>query len=402
MLNIFITRQPIYDVAHTVFGYELLYCDPADTENKSNDSRISAAKTILGTFFEVGSDTMVGSSMAFVDIPEAFLLNRELIPMFEGQSVLELSGDTIPSAEVIQGAARLRKAGYFLALDDYSFKEDQQKILEHVDYVKIDVKCYSLDVLMNNMAGLKGKNCKTIAINVDTHEMSEVCAKIGFDYFQGDFFCKPKIVEGSVLDSNKAVLLRLVKVLLDTSRSYDEIADVLSHDVPMTYKLLKYINSASFPNRTEVESVKEALMLVGADTVRNWANMILFSEMSSGKPSSIIITALVRARMCETLAQNMDKGLASQMFITGLFSMLDVMLDKPMVEVLDELPLISPVRLALLDYEGKHGMILKQVIMYERGLWNELMEEQSDTDLFIKLYPEAISWAYSTCASLTR
>lgn len=396
MENVFVTRQPIYDRTHNVFGYELLYSGTENAKNNSIDELISTARTILSTFLDYGLDRMVGSGQAFIDIPLEFLYNDTLLPMFEGQSVLEISVNTTQPQVTLENMTKLRDKGYYLALDNFEFNEEQYAILDYFDYVKIDVGAHSVDTLMANIDRLKTKNNKIIAINVETHTMSEVCAKMGFDYFEGNFYSQPQTVKSDILSSNNTNLLTLIQKLLEPKSSIDEIAEILSRDVPLTYKLLRYINSASFSNRTEIESIHDALILIGVDAVRNWASMILMSDMSSTKPTSIFTTALTRAKMCEALSDKLNMGISSQMFITGLFSLLDVILDMSMPDALDELSLIIPIRLALQNHEGQHGLLLKQVILYEKGAWEELVNYKVDSELFTRLYLESVNWAFDT------
>lgn len=400
MENVLFTRQPIFDKALKVFGYELLYQEAGFAGKQVDDERITAARTILSTFLEIGADRVVGSGMIFLDIPRTFVLDEELIPMFEGQSVLELPHDIQTTDEFIAGINRLRDAGYYLALDGFSGTDTQTTIAAHMDYVKIDVSDLDEGAISGYQARLQGMPCKTLAYHVDTHLLCDKCIKLGFDYLQGDFLSKPKTIESAVLGSNKAVMLDLVRKLMDPDSSIDDIARTLSLDIAMTYKLLRYINSASFPNRSQVDTIQEALMLVGIDAVRNWASMVVISEMSSEASEEMVITALVRARMCEQIGLQTKNKTASQMFVVGLFSLLDSLLHRPMVDILDELSLVSAIRFALLDYEGELGRILKEVVLYEKGAWQELAAEGFDEQLFARLYPDAIAWANTTWNSL--
>lgn len=400
MENVLFTRQPVFDRALKVFGYELLYQDAGFAERQFDDERVSAARTILSTFLEVGADRVVGSSMIFLDIPRAFVFDEELIPMFEGQSILELPAGMQDSVKVISGIERLRLAGYYLALDAFTGTDAQMNLVEHMDYVKIDMSSMEPADVSDLLTILQTLSCKTLAYHVDSHSLADTCLELGFDYLQGDFLSEPQAIESGVLGSNKTVMLELVRKLMEPDRSIDDIAKTLALDVAMTYKLLRYINSASFPNRSQVDTIQDALMLVGVDAVRNWASMVVISEMSTETSEEMVITALVRARMCEQIGLQNSKRMASQMFVVGLFSLLDTLLHRPMVDILDELSLMPEIRFALLDYEGEHGRILQQVMLFEKGKWDELADSAFDEKLFARLYPQALRWATSAWAEL--
>ncbi|MCW8988600.1 MAG: HDOD domain-containing protein, partial [Gammaproteobacteria bacterium] len=217
-----------------------------------------------------------------------------------------------------------------------------------------------------------------------------------FDFYQGFYFCIPQVISHKNIPANKLVVLNLIKELNNPDFEFAEIEKAVAHDATLTYKLLRYVNSAAFGHRQEISTIKEALALVGGDTIRKWAMLILMMQLNEGKPEALLISALVRARMCESLEE--DK--AGEMFTIGLMSLLDALMDIPLVDLLDDLALSSPVKIALLDYKGKKGKILHNVIRYEQGGWDELIVDIDNVQPYFDAYIEAVEWADSTTAML--
>lgn len=399
MDNLFVARQPIYDKGNQLFGYELLYRAGDTDVAEFTDGSLASSQVILNSFVDIGFDGLVGSSFAFINITEDFILDESLTPMFEKQTVLEVLEDIPPSAEVVAGVKRLKEKGYKIALDDFQYSPEYDELLVLADFVKVDVIELSTSDIIRELKHLEKYDLKIIAEKVETPEMYSLCKELPFDYFQGFHFCKPQLVKHKHIPSNKLVVLNLLKELSKPDFNFDEIEKALAQDARLTFKLLRYVNSAAFAQRKEIDSIKEALVLVGGDTIKKWVTLILMMQLTEGKPQALLITALVRAKMCELLEekQGNTKG---QMFTIGLLSLLDALMDKPIVDILDELILSTHIKLALLDYEGESGETLLNVVLYEQGQWNELVKHGVDAKAYFTCYMEAVKWADSTIEAL--
>lgn len=399
MDNILISRQPIYDRSNQLVAYELLYRTGSTDVTKVNNGNIVSPQVILNSFLDIGFDGLVGSSLAFINITEDLILDELLTPMFEKQTVLEVRKDIQPSAEVVAGVKRLKNKGYRIALDNFQYSPEYDELLMLADFVKFDVVKLTAEEIIRELKYLKQYDVKIIAEKVETPEMYDFCKRRVFDFFQGFHFCKPQLVKHKNIPSNKLVVLNLFKQLSKPDFDFGEIEKALAQDAILTYKLLRYVNSAAFAQRHEIDSIKEALALVGADTIKKWATLILMMQLTEGKPQALLVTALVRARMCELLENTKGKN-NGQMFTVGLFSLLDALMDIPMVDLLDELVLSTSIKFALLDYEGENGEILLNVILYEQGQWIDLMKHGVDTKAYFSCYMDAVKWADSTIESL--
>ncbi len=397
MENIFVARQPIYNADNQVIAYELLFRSGEMERAEFSDGMAASTKLILGSYLDIGFDELVGSSFAFVNITRDFIVDESLVPMYEKQTVLEVLENIVADDEVIAGLKRLRSQGYRIALDDFVFSENNQAMLELAEYVKIDVLALSADEVVKQLDLVRKYPVKVVAEKVETPELFEFCKSLSFDYYQGFYFCKPQLVQQQQKRSNRLVVLDLMKKINQPDYDFDEIEKTLAQDATLTFKLLRYVNSAAFAQRKEIDSIHDALALVGGDTIRKWTNLILMMRLSEGKPASLLVTALVRARMCELLESDNNRG---QMFTVGLLSLLDALMDQPLADLLDELALSAAIKLALLDHDGENGEILLNVILYEQGEWTELVKLGVDARQYFTCYMEAVKWADKTISAL--
>lgn len=399
MENIFVARQPIYDRSNQLIGYELLYRASDTDKAEFSDGDLASSEVILNSFVNIGLDSLVGSAEAFINITEEFILNESLTPMFENQTVLEILEDIKPTKEVIAGVKRLKEQGYKIALDDFNYTPEHEGLLLLADYVKVDVIELNTEEIIQQLKYLKPFNKKLVAEKVETPEMYSFCKELDFDFFQGFHFCKPLLVKHKHIPANKLVVLNILEKLEKPDFDFDEVEKALAQDAILTFKLLRYVNSAAFAQRKEIESIKEALALVGGDIIKKWATLILMTQLIEGKPQALLITALVRARMCELIATSEGKK-NEQMFTIGLLSLLDALMDMLMIDLLDELALSTAIKCSLLDYDGENGEILMNVILYEQGQWSELIKHNVDAKEYFTCYMDAVKWADSTVEAL--
>ena len=400
MEELFIARQPIYDSQLSVIGYELLYRSGDMDRAVFDDGDLASCETIMNAFMHIGVDTLVGSTLAFINLPTQFIINPALTPMLREQSVLEILEDVEPTEEVIEGIKRLKSEGYRIALDDFEFQEKYIPFLELADYIKLEVNTRSEDELAEYLKIVSKYSAKVVAEKVETQELYNICKQLGFEYFQGFFFCHPQLVRHKHIPANKLVVLNLLCTLQNPDLDFDEFESILAQDITLTYKLMRYINSAAFPLRREVDSIKDAIVLLGIKNMRDWVTLIMMSKIIENKPDELIVTAMIRGKMCELLAEKYHPEIKHQMFLVGLFSVLDALMDMPMVDLLDSIILSAPVKMALLDKTGPHGEIYQQVLLYEHSNWDALNNNGFDShDLYLD-YLEAVNWADSHIQAL--
>ena len=397
MEDLYLARQPIYDRKLRVSAYELLFRAGHSSSADVVDGDQATSQVLINTFMEFGLDTIVGSYPAFINLTRNFLIGDCPLPFAPDQVVLEVLEDIAADPQVVRALGHLSRNGFTIALDDFEFRMDLIPLLELAHIVKFDLRALSPEQLHRQVQTVQPYQVRLLAEKVETYEEFELCIELGFELFQGYFFCKPHVVQGRSLPPNRLVILKLLSKLQSPDADMDELEGLIVQDASLTYRLMRYINSASFAFRSPIESVRQALLLIGMLTIKNWVSLILLTRIED-KPMELMVTALVRARMCEQLARQTKAGNKDQAFTIGLFSALDAMMDRPMEQLLRVLPLSDDVKAALERHQGALGELLARVLDYEQGRWERLNE--SDSGPFRAAYLEAVAWADSSSQAL--
>ncbi|MEE9422169.1 MAG: HDOD domain-containing protein [Gammaproteobacteria bacterium] len=392
MSDIYLARQPIYDRDLNVYAYELLF-----RNNKTNQAGIvdgdqATADVIVNTFMEIGLNNIVGDRLAFINLTRSFIVDERPVSLPKDRVVLELLEDIDPDEEVIQAARRFTKEGYTLALDDFIFHESLRPLVEIASIIKIDVMALDQQQIREHVTELRQYPLKLLAEKIESQAMYRYCVELGFDYFQGYFFAQPVIIQGQRLPNNRLAILRLLGRLQDASISAKQLEELVSQDVALSFRILRYINSASLSLPRKVESIHEAVVLVGLQNIKNWSLLLAMSSVDN-KPVELVTMAMIRGKMAELLATKMDLANPESFFTVGLFSALDALVDNSMEEILTQLPLADHIAKALLHHEGTHGDILNCVLTYERGDWEAISCNMLSMPEIRTCYLEALKWA---------
>lgn len=395
MQTFYLARQPIYDNGLRVAGYELLFRGGDSTEARFTNGDQATSEVITSSVVDIGLANLVGTHPAFINTTRGFLNGDLPLPELKGQIVLEVLEDIEVNEALIGKLVDLSRKGYRVALDDFVLRPGYDALLGVADYVKLDVCALSPTQIAEHVARIRPHGVRLIAEKVETHEMMAMCQELGFDMYQGFFFCRPRLISGKRPAANRLAVMQLITRLQDPDAGMDELERLVTCDPALSYRLLKYINSAYCGVPVEVTSIRQALILVGTNLVRSWATLLLLSRLSDGKPSELIATALIRARMCELLGRDDPTRDDNQYFTVGLLSVLDALLDLPMPEVVEGLPFDAEVCAALSDREGPLGELVAAVIAYEQN------EDTADVDAAMAdAYVSAVSWAMETQQAL--
>jgi len=392
----YLARQPIYDSDLRVAGYELLFragrCQSAQFSNGDQ----ATSEVITSSVVDIGLNRLVGTYPAFINATRNFLNGDLPLPEQKGQIVLEVLEDVEVDEALVDRLTRLSRAGYKVALDDFVYQPAHEALLALADYVKLDVCALRPDELADHVARVRRHGARLIAEKVETHEMLAACRELGFDMYQGFFFCRPRLISGKRPDANRLAVLQLITRLQDPDSGIEELEKLVTCDPALSYRLLKYINSAYCGIPVEVTSIRQALVLVGTDMVRSWATLLLLSRLSDGKPNELIATALIRAKMCELLGADDPERDDNQYFTVGLLSVLDALTDQPMAEVVGGLPFDTAVCAALSERSGVLGQTLSRVVDYEQNAGDPAAAVP-----LAETYLQAVSWSMETQQALT-
>ncbi len=399
MTEVFVARQPIFTRTLKVAGYELLFRGGDASEALVADPEGATASVLLNTFTEIGLERLVGSNRAWVNVSREFVINGlagTLPPAVVGLEILE---DELLDDRMVGALIDLKRQGYQLALDDFEFSRSRPRpepLLSLVDVVKLDVVALGRDGLAREVAQLKPYDVTLLAEKVETQEDYAFCLAVGCDLFQGFFFCQPELLRDRGIVANRTSMLKVVSALQDSSVQLAELEHVIGRDVGLSFRLLRYINSAFFGLRFEISSIGQALALLGVENLRRWATLTVLASVD-GKTPELTVTALVRARFCELAGERLPCASAGELFTLGLFSVIDALMDAPIAQVVAMIPFPSEMREALVDRTGEMGALLECVTALEAG---DFDRAQSLVRGAGDLYLESLMWANDAASPL--
>ncbi|GJM11674.1 MAG: hypothetical protein DHS20C12_00770 [Pseudohongiella sp.] len=389
--NIFIARQPIFDVELNVQAYELLFRDEDVSVANISDGNMASSQVMINAFLEIGIDSISDNRISFINLTRDFIVGQLPLPVAPSAVVIEILEDIEVDDELISALKNFSSQGFSLALDDYTFTDDKRPLFDIVDIVKIDIMDCDRSTLEADVRALQKCNVKLLAEKVETREDFELCKSLDFDFFQGYFISRPEIIKGQAIKPSRVALLEILTMLEDPNCDVPVLEDLISQDVAISYKILRIINSSFFGFRRKIDSVKQAVVSLGLKAIRDWFVVLALTGIDD-KPRELIMLTLVRARMMQILAEK--KGLnPDPCFTTGLFSSIDAIMDQPMGDVLRELPLSSEIANALINQKGEVGELLLLVLNYERGNWAEVADFGISADDLSGAYLESMAWA---------
>jgi len=369
----FIARQPILDTRLQVFAYELLF--RGGPQNSFQPFANAASSVIADSITLFDLDMLTGRARAFVNVDETALRlgAPRLLPA--ERIVVEILETVRPTEEILAACRELRSAGYQLALDDFVDSPEIAPLVEFASFLKIDFQMFDAAARSGLARKYRDNNIRLLAEKVETGSEFREARDLGFSYFQGYFFCKPSMVETREIPGNKAIQLQLLAAVAAPELRFDSIENLLKQEPSLLYRLLRYLNSPILGLRSEVRSVRHAIVLLGETEFRRWASIFAIISMSAGKSPELVRTALTRAFFCEELAgaaELREKG--PSLFLMGLLSVTDALLDKPMHDILKTLPVIPEVKTALCGGTNRFREVYELVLALEHAEWIRLSD----------------------------
>jgi EAL and modified HD-GYP domain-containing signal transduction protein len=399
--EVFVARQPIYDASMAVVAYELLYrASPSSRSAQIGDPGGATLEVIAGAALEIGLDRLAGGLPVHINFPEELLVRVPDLPLQAGRVVIEVLEDVRATPEVLQGIRTLRTRGHRIALDDYSPLGSDPRLLEVADLVKLEITHPPADELARLARELRGADLELIAENVESREDFERCIALGFKGYQGNFLQQPETFSARRVPVSRLGALRLAASLQNEDYSLDEVERLLSQDVTLSYRVLRCINSSYYNLPRKIESIRQAIVILGLDTLRQLCGLLCLQGLDD-RPPSLVLQAMTRGRMCEQLGKLEGARDAGPFFITGLFSLLNALLGLPTRKVVEELPLTPAVARALVAGEGPLGAALQCTRAYERGVWDHAVYADLPPHLIRAAYVDALFWAEQSRAMLS-
>ncbi|HET9620867.1 MAG TPA: HDOD domain-containing protein [Kofleriaceae bacterium] len=390
-LNAYIGRQAIFDRRLSVVGYELLYRNSEENRAQFDDVNQASAASMFNAFVELGLDNLVGNVPAYVNVPADFLLGAYPIPLPPERTILEVLEDIPVTPALVESLRDLRSQGFKIALDDFLLTDETQPLLAVANIIKVNVLNVTRDEIARQFAQLKPSGAILLAEKISTHEEHMFLRDLGFYYFQGYFLETPQVIRAARMPHDRAKLLRLLAALYDQKTNLRSIEGLVAAEVGLGVRLLKLASSTALSRGTPVGSIQQAMARLGVQQVAALVVLILASGFND-KPLELARQVLIRARMSELLARSATVP-ADEMFTAGLLSLLDAILDRPLPEILDQLPLTALVRDALAGGSSRPARILDTVRHQNRGDLASLTAAGFTAQSVFMAWYEAVRWA---------
>jgi c-di-GMP-related signal transduction protein len=396
-MNTYVARQPILDGDGTIFGYELLFRAGAANIFGTEDFEHATASVIDDCVSVWGLDALAPTGRAFVNFGRHALLREGHRVLPRDRVVIELLENVALDAEVLAACRQLRDDGYTLALDDFIYTPDKAAVLELADIVKVDFLATTGADRVELAQRLRSQAVRMLAEKVESQEEFANARELGFTLFQGYYFCRPEMLSRQEASVSKINYLRLTSEVNQPDVDLERLEQIIKHDVALSLKLLRYLNSAGFAMRSKVTSIRQALALLGERPFKRWATVMALRMLGSDKSPELITQALLRARFCELLSTHVGlRGGEVELFLVGLLSTVDALLDRPMSDIVGELPLAPELRDVLLGKPTARGTLFRLALAWERGDWAEVQVHAAeaglgDHDLSVD-YRQALQW----------
>lgn len=397
--EVYVGRQPIFDRSLSVLGYELLFRHGPDAAFANSAGDRATGRVIVNTFAELGLDRLVGSRCAFVNLTRPFLVGTLPLPFAPSDVVLEILETISVDDDLLAGLQRLTAAGYLLAIDDFRADDEERtgKLLPFATYVKVDVLDQTDAQLASCVEQCRPYKVHLIAERVEEHETMRHCVDLGFQYFQGYLLGRPAVVSSPGLAPTTVACMELLNRLSKPDVTFDELVEIVRIDLGLSYRLLRAVNSAAAGLVRPISSVREALVMLGHRQLRAWVLLMVVADASDVVEEQLT-AAMTRARMCELLSVYEHSVRADTAFFAGLLSSLDFLLNMPMREVVERLPLDAGIARALVERDGPLGGLIETVTAYEVADLDALATSSIELSDLAPAYLNAIAWSMSVTA----
>ncbi|MBN1850465.1 MAG: HDOD domain-containing protein [Deltaproteobacteria bacterium] len=397
-MEVYVARQPIFNKKKKIYGYELLFRDGTANFFSGIDGNTATSKVLSNSFFTIGIEKITGNKLAFVNFTRDLLIRH--VPMLFPNHIMvvEVLEDVEPEENVIAVCREISAEGYHIALDDFFFRSEMEPLVAIANTIKIDFRATSIEEIEEYIQKLSRNNLYFLAEKVETYEEFQRALAMGFHYFQGYFFSRPEVLTGQDISSAQMNLLEIMAEVNKEDFEFRKIEKIIERDVAISYKLLRYMNSAYFRRVNEIYSINQAIVLLGENGIRSFLSLIAMSKLASDKPDELVRSSIIRAKFCELVGKMSRTAVnPSELFTLGLFSSIDAILNDTMENLMAKLPLSEALKKALIHGEGDLNDYLRLAVSYERGDWADVSDLEEAMNLDKKdlptCYMEALNWA---------
>ncbi|NQZ05630.1 MAG: HDOD domain-containing protein [Algicola sp.] len=406
-MQVYTARQPILNAKKKVVAYELLFrdskknCFPAHVAPDA-----ATAKLLVNSYLSMGLEAITEGKPAFINFPQQMLTDHLVHMVPYKNIVVEILETVEPTDENYELIRTLFHKRFNLALDDFIYDERWDRFMTFIKLIKIDIIQTPLHTIRPLITKLRQAKIKLLAEKIETYEEFEEAKALGFDYFQGYFLFTPEVMVATDVEASQHFLLSIYGEVMKDEFSYQTLETYFEQDMALTYKLMRFVNSSLFDIKHEITSLKQAMVFLGENQLRKFICLIVTAQINPNKPAALVQNTVIRARLCELLAKKMKLSECDSAFLTGLFSTIDAILDRPMQDILDTLPLAQPIKDALLNDEGELAECLRATVCYLNGDWDEVCEfaerHQIKPNYLINACNDAFKWLTTVQNTVTR
>jgi EAL and modified HD-GYP domain-containing signal transduction protein len=391
MENFLIGRQQILDQNLNTVAYEILFRGANFDASQHNEAYSATRQVITDTLLEIGLQNITGNTKAFINFTEQHLLDKTPLILPKEHIVIEVLENVSVTPQLVNILSDFSKSGFTIALDDFVLTPEWEPLLEIADIIKLDILQMPMEQTLELIDQLKPYDLTLLAEKVETREDYNQLKDAGCELFQGYFFNKPETIRSKRQNINKHTLLELLSAVNQADISFTDLGHIIGQDPHLTVKLLNYINSAFFSLPNPVDSIPHAISLLGMTELKRWINILTLASVTD-KPVAILQNLLIRAKMCELFAEKTSLD-CDELFLIGLLSGIDGLLDRPLPEILAQLPLDQIVTNAILNKAGKAGKILNLVLNYEKWDIHSVEWDNYSANEITHFYLQSIEWS---------
>jgi c-di-GMP-related signal transduction protein len=366
----YVARQPILATNRDVVGYELLFRDGDDNAFPGVSGEEGTSRLIVEQQFDGDIRDLVGNNSAFINFSRKSLIDE--LPKFLPAKgvVIEVLETVEPDDQIIAVCKDLKACGYSLALDDYDFNPEWLPWMHLFDIIKIDITQFPRDQLVRHLSQSDFQSARLLAERVQTEADFYDCQEMGFSMFQGYFFAKPQMIRKQSMQTNRVSVIQLLALVSNSAIDFDELEAVISRDPSLSFKLLRLLNSVHFYVGSRISNLRQALVFLGHNEIKKFVSLVSLTTPGDGNQDAAITLAAIRANFCDALAAKIgDESIRHSAFLVGLFSMIDILLEDSMENILNLFPVDDSIRDALLNKQGVGAELLNLTKCFEQADW---------------------------------
>lgn len=397
-MDVFVARQPIFDKHRKIHAYELLFRTGKTNGFPDIDGDTATSSLLSSSFFTVGIDKIGAGKKVFINFTEDLIKKGTPLLFPSEQLMVEILENVTPSDDIVAACRELKEAGYELALDDFVYSKNWDDLIEISDIIKVDFRLTPMEEIEKMLLYLEPYDCRLLAEKVETYEEFERALELGFELFQGYFFSKPETLQNKDLSATQMAMLHLIAEVNSAEFDIDALEELVEQDVSISYKLLNFINSSHFSRIQPIASIRQAISYLGEREFKQFVTLIATSKLTDKKPNELVRASIIRARFLELISEETKQN-KGELFLLGLFSYIDAMLDQKIETLVGKMSLSENISTALAERNGQLFPFIRLIESYEKSNWVGFKYCQKKVgvsdDKIIAAYLEAIEWANS-------